>query len=144
MKSVFADADYWIALLHSREELHQEAARVSAGLGPARIVTSEMVLAEVLNALGSRGETIRTKAAESIEQLRQAPNVTIVPQTGAQFAEALASYRGHRDKEWSLTDCASFLIMRESGLTEALTRDHHFEQAGFIALLRGPEAATTS
>jgi hypothetical protein len=137
MKSVFADADYWIALLHSREELHRVAARVSASLGPARIVPSEMVLAEVLNALGSRGETIRAKAAESIEQLRQAPNVTIVPQTGAQFAQALAFYSGHRDKEWSLTDCASFLIMRESGLTEALTRDHHFEQAEFTALLQG-------
>jgi predicted nucleic acid-binding protein len=95
-----------------------------------------MVLAEVLNALGSRGETIRAKAAEAVEQLRQAPNVTIVPQTSAQFAEALAFYRGHGDKEWSLTDCASFLIMRDSGLTEALARDRHFEQAGFTALLR--------
>lgn len=136
MKSVYADADYWIALLHSREELHQKAARVSASLGPIRIVSSEMVLAEVLNALGSRGESIRGKAAESIEQLRQAPNVTIVPQTSAQFLEALAFYQGHKDKEWSLTDCASFLVMRESALTEALTRDHHFEQAGFTALLR--------
>jgi uncharacterized protein len=136
MKSVFADADYWIALLHSREELHQRAARVSAELSPVRLVTSEMVLAEVLNALGSRGDTIRATAGQSIDQLRQAPNVTIIPQTSAQFAEALSSYCGHKDKEWSLTDCASFIIMRERGLSEALTRDRHFEQAGFIALLR--------
>jgi len=137
MKSVFADADYWIALLHSKEELHDAATRVWASLGPVRLLTSEMVLAEVLNALGSRGESIRAKAAESIEQLRQAPNVTIVPQTSTQFAEALAFFRGHRDKEWSLTDCASFIIMQESALTDALTRDHHFEQAGFTVLLRG-------
>ncbi len=135
MRSVFADSDYWVALLHSREELHQTATRVSAGLHPIRIVTSEMVLAEVLNVLGSRGESIRAKAADSIAQLRQAPNVTVVPQTSSQFLEALAFYQGHRDKDWSLTDCASFLSMRDSGLTEALTRDHHFEQAGFKALL---------
>jgi uncharacterized protein len=40
-----------------------------------------------------------------------------------------------RDKEWSLTDCISFVVMKERGLTEALTADHHFEQAGFKALL---------
>ena len=77
MKSVFADADYWIALLHSREELHQKAAQVSASLGPVRIVSSEMVLAEVLNALGSRGESIRAKAAECIEQLRHATQQSV-------------------------------------------------------------------
>ena len=137
MKSVFADSDYWIALLHSREELHQAAREVSASLHPVRVVTSEMVLAEVLNVLGSRGESIREKAAESIAHLRQAPNVAIVPQTSSQFLEALAFYQGHGDKDWSLTDCASFVAMRELGLTEALTRDHHFEQAGFKALLRG-------
>jgi len=95
-----------------------------------------MVVVEVLNALGSRGENVRVKAGESIRQLREAPNVTIVPQTSALFSEALVFYQGHKDKEWSATDCASFLIMRERGLTEALTSDRHFEQAGFTALLR--------
>jgi len=40
------------------------------------------------------------------------------------------------DKGWSLTDCASFVIMEDEGLPAALTHDHHFEQAGFQALLR--------
>ena len=139
MKSVFADADYWIALFHPREELHERARQASAKLHPVRIVTSEMVLTEVLNGIGSRGEQIRGKACEAVRKLRDNPNVTVVPQTSTQFAEALSFFCGHQDKQWSITDCASFGIMRESGLTEALTYDRHFEQAGFTALLRHSE-----
>jgi len=139
MKSVFADADYWVALLNPREDLHDKARQVSARLHPVRIVTSEMVLVEVLNILGSRGDLIRGKACEAVQRLRENPNVTVVPQSSAQFAEALAFFCGHRDKEWSQTDSASFLLMRETGITEALTHDHHFAQAGFKALLRSPD-----
>src|SRR5437016_4566956 len=108
MKSVFADADYWIALLNPREELHERAKQVSLQIGQVRVITSEMVLVEVLNFLGSRGETIRTKTCEAIHRLRENPNVVVVPQTSAQFAETLTFYQSHRDKEWSMTDCASF------------------------------------
>lgn len=139
MKSVFADADYWVALLNPQEELNEKAKRVSTRLHPLRIVTSEMVLVEVLNVMGSRGEAIRSKACEAIRRLRENPNVTVAPQTSVQFSEALAFYCGHRDQEWSQTDCASFQIMREIGLIEALTYDHHFQQAGFVALLRGSD-----
>jgi len=59
-----------------------------------------------------------------------------VPQTSLQFESAFDSYRSKSDKEWSLTDCASFVLMRERGLAEALAHDQHFEQAGFVALLR--------
>ena len=79
MKSVFADADYWVALLNPQEELNEKAKRVSAQLQPVRIVTSEMVLVEVLNIMGSRGEAIRSKACEAIRRLRENPNVTVVP-----------------------------------------------------------------
>ena len=139
MKSVFADADYWVALLNPQEELNEKAKRVSAQLQPVRIVTSEMVLVEVLNLMGSRGQAIRSKACEAIRRLRENPNVTVVPQTSIQFGEALAFFCGHPDKEWSQTDCGSFLIMREADLNLALTYDHHYQQAGFIALLRGPD-----
>ena len=56
--------------------------------------------------------------------------------TSLQFREALDYYRARQDKEWSLVDCASILIMQTEGITEALTHDHHFEQAGFKVLLR--------
>ena len=72
-----------------------------------------------------------------IRRLRRKVEVLIVPQTSVQFQEALAFYEQMDDKGWSLTDCASFQIMRRDRMTQALTYDHHFEQAGFQALLRG-------
>lgn len=135
---VFADAGYWIALLNPRDTLNAMAKRASAKLAPTRIITSEMVLAEVLDVLGDRGAQFRDLAARTVDQLRTDPNVTVVPQTSTQFRSAMERYRNRPDKEWGLTDCASFLIMEERGLSEALTHDHHFEQAGFTALLRQP------
>ena len=71
-----------------------------------------------------------------VDAIRANPNVEVVPQTSMQFREALDLYKKMADKEWSLTDCASFEIMKARGISEALAHDHHFEQAGFIALLR--------
>jgi uncharacterized protein len=62
--------------------------------------------------------------------------VTIVPQTSLLFAKAVQRYLQMSDKGWSLTECASFVIMEEGKLTAALTHDRHFDQAGFRALLR--------
>ena len=64
------------------------------------------------------------------------PDVTIVPSDAGLFAEGLALYASRTDKEWSLTDCISFVVMQRHQLNEALTGDHHFDQAGFKALLR--------
>jgi uncharacterized protein len=66
--------------------------------------------------------------------------VEVVAQTSIQFREALELFASRADKEWSLTDCASFNLMRERGVSEALAHDHHFEQAGFVALLRVAQA----
>jgi predicted nucleic acid-binding protein len=50
--------------------------------------------------------------------------------------QAWEYFKQHQDKEWSLVDCVSFVLMRQRGITEALTTDHHFEQAGFVCLLK--------
>lgn len=52
------------------------------------------------------------------------------------FDDAWSIYKSHADKQWSLTDCISFVAMRRVSITDALTFDHHFEQAGFRALMR--------
>ncbi|GMV46956.1 MAG: hypothetical protein AMXMBFR66_23540 [Pseudomonadota bacterium] len=135
MKTVFADTGYWAALLNPKDQLHAKAGEVSSGLGKVRILTTEMVLDELLAALSKI--PLRPYAIRGVEAIRSNPNVEVVPQTSLQFVSAFDSYRSVSDKEWSLTDCASFVLMRERGLTEALAHDHHFEQAGFIALLRG-------
>jgi predicted nucleic acid-binding protein len=136
MKNVFADADYWIALLNPRDQLHVKARSVSMGLRELRIITSEMVLTEVLAGLASKGAALRQAAVKLVEQLQSNANLNIVPQTSIQFQKALELYRDHQDKNWSLTDCASVLVMEEQGISEALSYDRHFRQAGFIPLLR--------
>ena len=136
MKTLFADTGYWIALLNPHDTLHAKAKTVSVSLGPMRLITSEMVLTEYLNDFGRRGVHLRKTAATWVERLRMDPNTTIVPQTSVQFQDALSVYANRDDKAWSQTDCASFRIMQEHDITEALTHDKHFQQAGFKALLR--------
>ena len=134
MRIVFADTGYWEALLNPNDRLHARAMEVSASLGKVRQLTTEMVLDELLAALSKI--PVRPYAIQGVDAIRSNPNVEVIPQTSLQFTQAFGEYRRMADKEWSLTDCASFEIMRERGLTEALAHDQHFVQAGFVALLR--------
>ena len=135
--TVFADSGHWIALLHPRDRMHERAKEVVAGLGPVAIITTQMALAEVLNHLSREGERLRNLAAQMVQALEDNPGVEIIPQTDSQFRAALQRYASRSDQRWSLTDCASFLAMEERDLTQALAYDRDFEQAGFVALLRG-------
>ncbi|MEA2787761.1 MAG: uncharacterized protein QOG73_167 [Acetobacteraceae bacterium] len=135
MTRVFADSGYWIALLSPRDALHEKARQASASLGRTRIITSEGVLTEVLNAFASKGDLLRVTTCVLVDKIRSNPNAEIVPMTSNAFRQALERYRSRADKTWGLTDCASFLIMEEKGLTEALSGDRDFQQAGFKALL---------
>jgi predicted nucleic acid-binding protein len=136
MTEVFADAAFWIALLSPRDSLFLKALELSRTIPPERIVTSELVLAEMLNTLGRRGPFSRSAAARTVEAFAKTGDTIVVPQTTEQFERALQRYERSSDKEWSLTDCSSFLIMEERGIRAALTHDQHFVQAGFDALLR--------
>jgi hypothetical protein len=78
----------------------------------------------------------RSRVADFISHLRQSSACEIVPASRELFDSALGIYNQHADKQWTLTDCVSFAIMKARNVTEALTGDKHFEQAGFIALLR--------
>ena len=136
MRTVFADTNYWIAILNPRDDLHQKATSVSRSLGQVRIITSEMIFVELLNDFAKRGTQFRESAGECIRNLKRDPNTKIYPQTSIQFAEALSLYSERKDKEWSLTDCASILIMQKENIGEILSYDKHFQQAGFSTLLR--------
>ena len=136
MKRVFADTGYWIALLNPRDELHLQAQQQSSAFATAEIVTSEWVLTELLNGFAERGTQLRGIVSKTVELLQASPSVTVIPQTSASFSAAFELYRERSDKGWSLTDCSSFLIMRQLGIEAALTYDKHFEQASFQALLR--------
>lgn len=134
MKVVFADTGYWEAVLNPKDMLHARAREISASLGKFRILTTEMVLDELLAALSPLPE--RAFAIRGVETICSNPNVEVIPQTSVQFREAFDLYKRMADKAWSLTDCASFEIMKTRGISEALAHDRHFEQAGFVALLR--------
>ncbi len=136
MAMVFADTSYWIALLNPHDELHARAFKISRELRAANIVTSEMVLVELLNSFSDAGGGLREAAAIAIETMRQRTEVKIVPQTTEQFEYALQRYKKAADKSWSITDCASVQIMEEAGIRIAATYDRHFLQAGYEAILR--------
>jgi uncharacterized protein len=135
MTPVFADAGYWIALLNPKDSLHGKATQISETFARARIVTSEMVLTEVLNAFARKGEKLRLAACALVDHIRSSPNAEVVPLTSSAFRWALERYRSRVDKTWGLTDCTSFLIMEQKGIAEALSGDRDFQQAGFIALM---------
>jgi len=136
VKTVFADTCYWIAFLNEDDDLYEIAIRTTQTLFPIQIVTSEMILSELLNHVSKKGENFRKAAATFIRQLDEDENVVIIPQTSKLFLNAFELYIQRQDKAWSHTDCSSFCIMEELGILESFTYDKHFEQAGFIALLR--------
>ncbi len=136
MKAVFADSGDWIALWRPRDALHEKAMIVAKSLGEIAVVTTQLVLTEALNAMAGAGEFHRRWAVQMVRQLAHLPNVEIVPQTDTQFRAAVHRYAARSDQTWSLTDRASFLVMEEHNITEALAYDRDFEQAGFVALLR--------
>jgi uncharacterized protein len=135
-RRVFADAGHWIGLFNPLDDLHDRAIAASREFRSPQIVTSEMVLTELLNHFSERDPRLRRSAAKAVACLRGSAEMTILPQTPELFARAFDRYQVMSDKGWSLTDCASFIIMEDEGLTVALTHDHHFIQAGFQALLR--------
>ncbi len=136
MSTVFADTGFWIALLNPRDSLHEKACELDASPGIRDIITTEMVLTELLNDAGSRDQKFRHTASVFVDGLLDDPAVTIIAQSSNQFWDAADLFAERSDKAWSLTDCASFLVMQQNGISEALTFDRHFEQMGFKALLR--------
>jgi len=123
-------------LLNPRDELHAKAVSVSERFSSARIVTSEMVLVELLNSFSDAGPRSRQAAAAIVDALRTNRRVNIAAQTAEQFEGALQRYKRTADKSWSMTDCASFQIMEHERVQAAFTHDRHFAQAGYETLLR--------
>ncbi len=72
----------------------------------------------------------------TLKDIQANPQMRIIPPDQTLFEEGIQLYTNRSDKAWSLTDCISFVVMQREGITEALTGDHHFEQAGFTTLLK--------
>lgn len=133
MRTVFADTFYFLALLDSGEQFHPPAAAASRD-PQLQLVTTEWVLAEFGNAYCHPGD--RADFVALYRSMLNHPRVKIIPADTGLFQRGVDLFEQRPDKEWSLVDCLSFVVMRDEGLTEALTGDKHFEQAGFTALLK--------
>jgi predicted nucleic acid-binding protein len=133
MNVVFADAFYFVARLNRRDQHHERVLEFSRDFR-AGILTSDWVLMEVADALAESES--RSRVRDFILHLRKANACEIIPATRQLLDHALELYHQRADKKWTLTDCVSFVIMRERKVTDALTGDKHFEQAGFVALFK--------
>ncbi len=134
MRPVFADTLYWIAIVKPSDPWQEAAKSARAALGQVRIITTDEVLSEFLNALSGRGR--RRHAAQMVRAILRNPNVTVVPQSRDSFLTGLELYEQRPDKEYSLIDCVSMNVMRAEEITDVLTNDHHFEQESFTVLMR--------
>jgi len=135
MSVVFADSFYLIALSNPSDG-HREAAVRAAEYLTSRLLTTQYVLIEVADALSAPRS--RADVARFLRELTSDPGTEIVGPDVLLYERGRDLYAQRPDKAWSLTDCISFVVMSERGLTEALTGDHQFEQAGFRALLHSP------
>ena len=130
---IFADTAYFLALLNPRDEWHDAAVRLSRTV-TAPLVTTTWALVELGDALATTRN--RQWFPDFVADLSSTSHIRIIPADEDWFRRGVAFYRARPDKEWSLTDCLSFEVMRELSLRDALTSDQHFVQAGFRALLR--------
>lgn len=131
----FVDTSYVIALSVSNDDCHERAVSLAREIGnsKARLLTTVGVLLEIGNFLAK--QRYRSSAVRLLEAMQSDPMLSIVPLSMRLYKEAVWLYEERNDKEWGLTDCCSFVVMRKRGLTDALTADEHFKQAGFRALL---------
>ena len=132
MKPVFADTSFYVALLNSADDRHQEAKAWGESYFGAVVVT-EYVLIELGNFFCRQDN--RSLFVEFLPSLLADPDTIIVPAATDLFQRGFSLYANRPDKDWSLTDCVSFVVMKQRKLTEALTTDHHFRQAGFKVLM---------
>jgi uncharacterized protein len=132
MTPVFADTYYYLALVNPKDVGHAKSVAYAKEATRPMVVTDWVIteLADGLCAVVNR--PLFTKLLNTI----RSGATIIVPFDAGLMDRGLALFTDRQDKDWPLTDCISFVVMQEQGVHEALTADHHFEQAGFVALLK--------
>ncbi|MBC2697077.1 MAG: type II toxin-antitoxin system VapC family toxin [ANME-2 cluster archaeon] len=130
----FMDTAYVLALLNQNDKYHEKAKAILPKTSIAdEVCITETVIIEIGNSLARSN---RSMAIAFIESLYTTYNVSVIPVDSELLGQAIDFYHRREDKEWGLTDCISFIVMEDQNLTNALTSDEHFIQAGFRALLR--------
>ena len=133
MTEVFADTFYFLALLSPSDKAYERARAITVNQR-SRLVTTAWVLTELANSLCK--QDTRGKFFDTLRSLQSDPTAVIIGPEKHWFDAGIELYETRPDKDWSLTDCISFVVMQERAIADALTGDHHFEQAGFRPLLK--------
>ncbi|HLJ34143.1 MAG TPA: PIN domain-containing protein [Ktedonobacteraceae bacterium] len=132
--SLFVDTSGWAYLADRSTILHHEVqtAYQQALTRQRLLVTTNYIIAELVALLTSRSRISRQQIVLFIDALKSAPHVEVIHMNTELDAEAWILLKARIDKEWSLVDASSFVVMTKYGMTDALTTDHHFTQAGFF------------
>lgn len=134
--SFFLDTAFAIALISPNDAFHEKALELATMIEETKssLVTTRAVVIEVGNALSK--QSLRKSAVALIDSMEADETVIIVSISDDIYNEAFKLFRSRLDKEWGLTDCISFVVMKQRKITNALTTDQHFQQAGFVALMK--------
>ena len=129
------DTSGFYALVVKKDHMHLRARDIlqEASRERALFVTSDYVLDETATLLNARGYAHLLPGF--FETLGNSRVCVVEWMDPSRFAETQSQFLKYRDRKWSFTDCFSFVLMRELRLREALTKDGHFREAGFAALL---------
>jgi predicted nucleic acid-binding protein len=132
MAIYFADTSFWVALIDRHDQYHPKAVEFSRSIS-GQIITTEPVLLETANTFSR--QIWRGRVMAFVNQIIARDDIEVVPLSNEFWTRGWQLFCERTDKSWSLTDCISFGVMEERGLTVALAADSHFRQAGYQALL---------
>ena len=118
MRTVFADSFYFFALGNERDQAHARAAAFNRSFD-GKLVTTGWILTELGD--GWARPVNRSAFLATVDFLRADPDVSIMPCSDQLLSAGIALFRSRPDQEWPLTDCISFVVMRQNGISEALT-----------------------
>jgi predicted nucleic acid-binding protein len=135
----FLDTSGWMALLNTDDRLHASAVAAWREIARRRgtVVVTDWIIAETGNGLARTG--LRDAFARAVRLLPSSTEFRLILIDDDLLMRAVELYQARPDKTWGLVDCSSFVVMTQEGIREAITGDHHFEQAGFRRLLSDPD-----
>ena len=133
MADVFVDTSFVVALVNRNDQYHKLALDLADRFTGQGLVTTDAILPEIGNALS---RNFKSESVEIIEHFLTSDDVKVIHLHPPLFRKAFDLYKSHSDKLWGLIDCVSFVVMRDLAITDVLSADKHFEQAGFNILIR--------
>src|ERR1043165_8777410 len=128
---IFLDTSFVIALINEKDQYRNQAEALSLRFANSALLTTSAVLLEIGNALA---KDFRAEALSIIKVLSHSSRVEVIEIDSDLMEKGLAVYEKYSEKRWGLVDCISFVVMRETNITQVLTFDKDFEQAGFTVL----------